>query len=379
MKKIFSMVCLVTAIAAEATASTSVILPPVPCVTENFTRVFRPEGTRYLNDHTLIQGNDGQWHVYGITDSSPGNPWAERNFLHAQATSLNGPWTEQPDILDISEAPGSIAVWAPYAFRSSPDMISLVFYEGYSGGRPSRLRRADAVIVNPYLNSYFDLFSDFFPTFLIDPNRFRRISPSEGTFVNMPGGRDPMLLQRNDFRGRAQAILYSVGNEANPVRGYPNDQRRGQILASVAGDGIGLDLWQPTTPIITDPIPNYGWGNLESPFVVEHAGYYFLFLTRTGEGGPGVDRIEEPGSSPNLKDFTAPGQYMRTLVFRSTNPLHFDWQPVAGFRSHASEIVNDNGHLFITSGGWTNAIGESRRGLLMAPLEFRPEGTCPAL
>jgi len=46
----------------------------IPYIAGDFYRTYIPSGTRYLNDHTLIRGPRGIWHLYGITNSSAGDP-----------------------------------------------------------------------------------------------------------------------------------------------------------------------------------------------------------------------------------------------------------------------------------------------------------------
>lgn len=42
-----------------------------------------PDGPHYINDHTLIQGPDGSWHLYGIFHHEPADPEHEVDFVHA--------------------------------------------------------------------------------------------------------------------------------------------------------------------------------------------------------------------------------------------------------------------------------------------------------
>ena len=60
-----------------------------------FERVFDPsigESARwYINDHTFIRGEDGTWHLFGITHEEPANPLEEKFFVHATAPDLKGP------------------------------------------------------------------------------------------------------------------------------------------------------------------------------------------------------------------------------------------------------------------------------------------------
>jgi beta-fructofuranosidase len=153
-----------------------------------------------------------------------------------------------------------------------------------------------------------------------------------------PGGRDPMVLQAG-----GQWLLYSVGNSAD---------NHGQILVS---DSTDLVSWSEPVVVITDPeaMPwDFTWGNLESPFVVQRAGHYYLFLTRT---------------SPRGSD------YVRTQVFRSQDPRHFAWRPINDLYAHAAEVIEDGGRWYLTSAGWPSALGEARRGLSIAPLGWAGE------
>jgi arabinan endo-1,5-alpha-L-arabinosidase len=103
--------------------------------------------------------------------------------------------------------------------------------------------------------------------------------------------------------------------------------------------------------VLTDPVPAEPWrrGNVQSPYVVKYDGAYYLFVTRKS---------------------LSPVDYVRTNVFCSANPLSFEWRPIADLRAHAAEVVVDGDQWFITSAGWTKAIGEMHRGLSLAPLEW---------
>jgi beta-fructofuranosidase len=271
----------------------------VPVMTGAYQRVYRPQGARYLNDHTLVRGPDGVWHVYGITHESQGMPHAERSFLHATSLALEGPWADQPDILMTT---GSESVlWAPYVFEREPGRWTMFYW----GGTPdNRIQRADST----------------------DLVHWTRI-PMTAT-----GGRDPFALRVGD-----RWYLYSVGASASA---------HGQILVSTSTD---LFMWTTPTVAIEDPVPVFGWGNLESPVLVPYDGAYYLFLTRTT---------------------TAQIDYARTLVFRSSSLTRFAWEPLTELRGHASEVFLYDGRWYITSAGWTSSVGEENRGLSIAPLEW---------
>lgn len=269
----------------------------VPYIDGAFERVFRPMGTRYLNDHTLVREAGGRWHLYGITHESTGMPHAERSLLHATAPALAGPWREEADILMAMGA--EQVLWAPFVFPSEVGRWVMYFW----GGTPdNRTQRADST----------------------DLTRWTRNPRS------VAGGRDPFVL-----RVGGAWYFYSVGVSAGS---------RGQILVSSSPD---LEHWSASTVALEDPIPSFGWGNLESPTVAVRDDGYYLFVTRTSD---------------------APIDYARTLVFHSTDPARFAWAPVTEFLAHAAEIIEEGGQEYITAAGWTSVLGERWRGLAIARL-----------
>jgi len=286
----------------------------IPYVAGALERVYRPQGTRYLNDHTLVRGPGGGWHLYGITHTSDGAPFEERSLLHATANDLYGPWRDEADILTADPALNESALWAPHVVYRDGDYWTMYYAAGVGDGEsPARtLRRADSADLVHWVRA------ESTPT------------PSE----RPPGGRDPMV-----FRDGARWILYSVGVGAG---------NHGQIVATTNADLDDPDGWSSPVAVVTDPIAGFSWGNLESPFVVRRGGWYYLFLTRTTEAA--ID-------------------YVRTVVFRSADPLDFGWAPVTELRAHCAELVRDaDGGWHLTSGGWTTYVGQENRGLLVAPL-----------
>jgi arabinan endo-1,5-alpha-L-arabinosidase len=63
------------------------------------TKIYDPSNGRkdrwYINDHTFIRSEDGQWHLFGITHREPANAQDEKFLAHAIAPNLCGPKEEE--------------------------------------------------------------------------------------------------------------------------------------------------------------------------------------------------------------------------------------------------------------------------------------------
>lgn len=280
--------------------------PYVPRIAGEYRRVFVPPGTRYVNDHTIVRGPDG-WHLFGITDESAGSPFEERAFLHATASALEGPWVAEDDALVADAAARESFIWAPHVVPREGGGWLMHYFSAAVDGRG--IRRADSDDLWSWTRVNVDIPSSW---------------PA--------GGRDPFVL-----RHAGMSLVFSAG---------VSDDAHGQIVVSASVDG---ESWADAEIVLEDPRASYPWGGLESPAIVEREGYFYLFVNR--------GLADEP-------------HYFRTLVFRSCDPRAFGGEPIAELWSHAAEIVEDGGRWFITSAGWTSQVGEERRGLLLAPLEW---------
>ena len=75
-----------------------------------------------------MYGNDGLWHLFGITHQEPADPMNEIHFAHATAkTLLQKPWEKQPFALNVAAKPWKeIHLWAPHVIRH--DGLYYMFY-----------------------------------------------------------------------------------------------------------------------------------------------------------------------------------------------------------------------------------------------------------
>lgn len=255
----------------------------------------------YVNDHTLVRDRAGTWHAFGIWHPEPADPLDETFFLHATAPELTGEWTLHDPVMHARTEIGETHVWAPHVIEHEGQY--LMFYCG--GTRDHERYRIDLAVSD-------DLFS------------WRHPSPHP-LFEDGFDARDPMVLRDGDGW-----LLY-----------YTRTSRPGGGNHEVAvRRSDDLRTWsEPTVCYRSDETGTVG-GPTESPFVVRvGASVWLLFVCESGE-------------------------YDRTLVYGSDNPLAFSdrGRLDVDLDEHCAEIVDDGERLWITGGGW------GRHGLTIRPL-----------
>ena len=264
----------------------------------------------YINDHTVIRGPDGKWHLIGITHRKVLGgrlpvPDYEREFIHAVAPSLTGPWTRLDPILPADKAIGETHVWAPHVVFS--EGLYYCFYAGGGGHWDAMLNLAtspDLMAWTRYPGN--PLFRDFFDA------------------------RDPMVLRVGD-----RWVMYYTKTLSKKEWNSTVAYRTSADLRHWSEPGFALILryLKPT-------IPNSQYS--ESPFVVAVGGRYYLFIC-----------------APDLN-------YKATLVFVSDDPFHFeDKDEIATLVAHCAEVVRDGDQFYLTHAGWFFD------GLYLAPLTWQ--------
>ncbi|MCX4097459.1 family 43 glycosylhydrolase [Nocardia sp. alder85J] len=271
-----------------------------------FRHLYDPSAGRaeswYINDHTLVRDATGRWHLFGITHPEPADPWHEIEFAHATAERLHGPWTTRPAALRTDPSRGETHLWAPHVIAR--DGTYFMFYDG---GGPDRTATAMCLATST------DLF------------HWTR-HPHGPLFRDGYDARDPMVCRIGD-----RWVMFYCATD-DPAGG------RHIVAYRTSAD---LVRWSDRGIAWTDTATGTGAGPTESPFVLRHNDFWYLFI------GPRPD-------------------YVGTEVFRSADPLHFERAGRAGhIAAHAAEIVrDDDGSRWITSAGW------GRGGVWLAPLLF---------
>ncbi|GAA3544042.1 hypothetical protein GCM10022222_29610 [Amycolatopsis ultiminotia] len=258
----------------------------------------------YLNDHTFIRDFLGTWHVFGITHAEPADPLNEIHFAHATAPELHGPWTKQPFALTADPAYGETHLWAPHVIR-----VGATYQMFYCGGEDHT-----AYAINVATSS--DLF------------HWTRYAG--GTlFRDGYDTRDPNVVRIN-----GRWVLFYTGT-TEPDGGYH------AVLYRTSHD---LRHWGERNLAYVSPESGTWGGPTESPFVLRHGRYWYLF------------------TGPRLG-------YAGTDVYRSGTPFHFENAGlVAHFPAHAAEVVQDH------TGWYTSHAGWEQGGLYLAALTWQHGG-----
>lgn len=267
----------------------------IPKIDGDWKPLFIPERTgRYVNDHSVIQAADGSWHLFAITSLNDGiDPEFERYFVHGWGTGLDEGFTNEQKAIDHGTR-----AWAPGVIEHKGK------YYMYYGPSPAKL--AVSGDLHHWINHDIKLIG----------------APLESCH------RDHMVMKLNDDTW----LMYVVGLRNGT----------GCVSVFVSNDLISWRFVQYALITGSRAPLKPAWGAVESPYVVELEGYYYLFVTYTD----------------CRKD-----NYHDTLVFRSPNPYNFgifggegdeEETPVARLYGHASEIIRNpsDGAWYITTCGW---------------------------
>lgn len=281
----------------------------IPHITGEWNILFKPEKYgNYVNDHTIAKGSDGAWHLYGTT-SIGGHSYEERYFVHGRGESLLAPFAEVGKSVDR----GTLA-WAPCLIGKDDNYY--LFY----GPSPTSLAVS------------FDM---------------REWYGHKVTLNNEPlmaAHRDHFVLQLADNK----YLMYAVGVH----------NKRGAVSCFSSCDLLTWDFEGFALTSGPDAPLTPGWGAMESPYVLQKDGLYYLFVTYTD---------------------SSPQTYNNTLVFCSDNPLHFGTyntgtdgtQPITTLQAHAPEILEENGRFYITTCGWRDRPTPHPGCVSIAPLDWQ--------
>jgi arabinan endo-1,5-alpha-L-arabinosidase len=279
----------------------------------DFVKIYDPsisdEAKWYINDHCFIYGNDGLWHLFGITHQEPADPMHEVHFAHATAkTLLQKPWDKQPFALSVAaKFWDEIHLWAPHVIQHDGR-----YYMFYCAGDNDHTKYKIHLATSKDLRKW---------------NRQKQ----NPMVVDGFDARDPYVTRVGD-----KWIMYYTAT-SKPGGGS-------HIVACVASDD--LICWEHRKVVYTDPSTGKWGGPTESPFVVRRGNSWYLFI------GPRDGRK---------------GVYNGTDVFVSNDPFHWRIEDCVGHvASHAAEVVRDlDGKWYVSRCGW------GQGGVYLAPLIWK--------
>lgn len=238
----------------------------------------------YINDHCFIVDTDGVIHWFGITNPYPQEggyygPGTHRHIGHASARHPFSPWQEHVDAFSLPEATTD-NVGASFVVRWGEGYV-MIF--GYNTGF-TIARSAD-------LDSWQII------------EGLDKVWLGEGT-------RDPCVVLLDD----GTYLLY----------GAAAYEGLGAVVLASSSDLIN---WYAEPPALqSDARADYG--PLESPFVLRHQGWFYLFVNHSHH------------------------QYEETRVFASRDPHHFEWDtPLCTLFGHACELFPWGGAIYISHCG----------------------------
>jgi hypothetical protein len=271
-----------------------------------------PGGPYYVNDHTLVQGRRGEWHLFGIFNKEPMHDDQEVAFVHAVAAERDpARWVEgsfEPVAepyriaLRAERSLGERHLWAPHVVAWGGRYM-MVYQAGGSDDDHASIRLAE---------------SD-------DLYRWSRVGRVP-IFEDFCAARDPMLVRREG----AWALYYT---RCDSIAG-----RHSGVAYRLSHDLVHWSEARMALALEHGPATSNS-GYTESPFVFERGGAYWLSVS------------------------AYPLAWDATLLYRSSVPSSFPDIPYTRLRARAAEWVFGNrGELWMTHAGpgqggvWMSAI-----------------------
>ena len=281
----------------------------IPYISDSWRVIFKPEKYgNYVNDHTIVKGSDGDWHLYGTT-SFGGGSYQERYFVHARGNSLDIPFSEVGKSIDT----GNLA-WAPCIIDRDDNYF--MFY----GPSPTSL------VVS------FDMYEWY--GHKVELNNEPLMSAHRDHFV--------LKVDENNY------LMYVVGvnNKKGSVSVFSSEDLlkwNFEGFALTSGDSA------PLRP---------GWGAMESPFVLKKDELYYLFITYTD-------------SSDKTYNDTLVFCSENPLCFGEYNGDFGGALPITKLSAHAPEIIEENGKYYITTCGWRDKSVPHNGCISIAELDWK--------
>ena len=270
-------------------------------------------GPYYVNDHTLVQGPGGEWHLFGIFNKEPMRDDLEVELVHAVAPEhdparwVTGAFEAAAEpyriALRADRSLGERHMWAPHVVPADGRYM-MVYQSGGPDDDHASIRLAE---------------SD-------DLYRWTRVGRLP-LFEDFCVARDPMLVRREG----AWALYYT---RCDSLTG-----RHSGVAYRLSHDLVHWSEARMALALEHAPASSNS-GYTESPFVFERGGSFWLSVS------------------------AYPLAWDATLLYRSTVSSTFPEVPYTRLRSRAAEwVFGTRGEL------WLTHAGPGQRGVWMSSID----------
>ncbi|MGC8839240.1 MAG: hypothetical protein ACP5UM_12575 [Anaerolineae bacterium] len=308
--------------------------PPLflPRIVGEWRFLFKPtQYGYYVNDHTIFQDAEGNWRLVGITSRSDGDYNQEKYFAVGVSEEFPPPggMRELPPVADFGEL-----AWAPHVIYARGR-----YHMFWSPHKLHQMASEDGIAWQDHRITLTKPYHKFF--------------------------RDGMVLQVAEN----QWLLYTTarGTYYSQVDLYQSFDLEGwQYIRTALGSGWGSER-------------NSAFASMESPFVLQYQGRYYLSLTYNNDSffWPAIlmlFRVWWPHKAT----------YNETLVFHSDNPYDFGVYRgrgrgrsptlLAQLEAHAPEWVYhpQDDRWYITTAGWPWVATLTSGEVAVASVEWEP-------
>ena len=300
-------------------------IPPVPLIASAWKPFFKPgKYGSYINDHCLFQDGNGDWRLIGIT--GPGSGDYQREMYFAVGVGSDFPPSHCFEEDDPVGETGELA-WAPdvvhdgdqyHLFWSPHKLHHMVSQDGI------RWESHEIAMARPH-----------YPFF-----------------------RDAMIFQV----ATGQWLMYATG--------------RGRWFSRIdIYQSFDLKRWQYIRPAVRatwGSEKNFVTGSMESPFLFQRKGHYYLSFTYNNES------LFWGALLLQLKIFLNRKAYNNTLILNSRSPYAFGVYRgrkrtsnlIASIQAHAPVYLEQGGAWYLTTCGWPFASTLTAGEVAYASLEW---------
>lgn len=298
----------------------------IPSIAGEWHYLFKPQAAGdYLNDHCLFTDKNGNWRILGITSHSKGDYSKERTF----AVGVGDCFPPRDNYREeVPIAGGNDLAWAPYVIK-----------EG---------------------DTYHLFWS---------PHKLHHMTSADG--INWAC--QPIVMDKPFHKFFRDAMIYEVA----PKQWLMYATGRGKWFSRIdLYQSFDLEHWQYIGPAINSSWgseKNFVSGSMESPFLINREGQYYLSLTYNNE------TFCLSAILLQFKIFLNRKAYNNTLLFKADSPYDFGVYRgtkktpalLTRLQCHAPVYIKEKEDWYLTTCGWPFAATLTRGEVAYAKLTWK--------